>query len=134
MAEFDDSLLKKLGVRPGLSCLVINDPIGLTERLDSDASAASPQTVNVAVVFVRSIEELNAVLDSTLTQMAINGGIWISWPKKASKIPCNVNENLLRDLLLPTGLVDNKICSVNEIWTAVRFVWRLEVRARLIQK
>ena len=55
-------------------------------------------------------------------------GLWIGWPKKASKVPTDITENRLRDLLLPLGIVDNKVCAIDEKWSGLRFVWRLERR------
>jgi hypothetical protein len=57
-----------------------------------------------------------------------NGAIWISWPKKSSKLPTELTEDTLRDVGLPTGLVDNKVCAINEQWSGLRFVWRKELR------
>ena len=60
-----------------------------------------------------------------------DGNVWICWPKKASKIPTTVTEDVLRAVLLPTGLVDVKVCAVSDVWSGLKFVVRKELRSRL---
>ena len=58
-----------------------------------------------------------------------SGMVWIAWPKKASNRPTDITEDVLREVLLPTGLVDTKVCAIDEVWSGLRFVWRKERRA-----
>ena len=57
-----------------------------------------------------------------------HGGLWIAWPKKASKVPTDMTEDVVREVTLPIGLVDNKVCAVDDVWSALRVVWRRELR------
>jgi hypothetical protein len=57
-----------------------------------------------------------------------NGSVWIAWPKKASGVPTEVDENTIRDAALPMGLVDNKVCAIDDTWSGLRLVWRKERR------
>jgi hypothetical protein len=63
--------------------------------------------------------------------MAQNGGFWVAWPERASKVPTDVTEDVIRDIALPTGLVDNKVCAIDETWSALRLVIRRENRKTL---
>ena len=58
------------------------------------------------------------------------GGLWIAWPKRTSKVPTDLTEDVLRQVILPTGMVDNKVCAVNDVWSGLRFVWRKEMRSK----
>lgn len=60
-----------------------------------------------------------------------DGMIWISWPKRASKVPTTIAEDVLREILLPTGLVDVKVAAIDEVWSGLKFVFRKELRAGL---
>ena len=57
--------------------------------------------------------------------------LWISWPKKASKVPTDITEDVLREVILPLGLVDVKVCAVDEVWSGLKFMWRKELRSAL---
>jgi hypothetical protein len=62
--------------------------------------------------------------------LAVAGGLWIAWPKKASKLPTEVTEDTVREVALPVGLVDNKVCAIDETWSGLRLVLRRELRNR----
>ncbi len=57
-----------------------------------------------------------------------SGGFWVAWPKRSSKVPTDLTEDVLREVGLPRGLVDNKVCALTEVWSGLRFVWRKENR------
>jgi hypothetical protein len=80
------------------------------------------------VVFVTWRAELEAELDRLRARMAPACGLWIAWPKRASKVPTDMTEHVVRELALPTGLVDNKVCAIDEVWSALRLVIRRELR------
>ena len=65
-----------------------------------------------------------------LEVLDVDGGLWIAWPKKASKVPTDITEDTLREVFLPLGLVDNKVCAITDIWSGLRIVWRKENRRR----
>ncbi len=79
-------------------------------------------------MFTTKRAELEDVLTRTLSTMARGGMIWVSWPKKASKVPSEITEDTIRDVALPMGLVDVKVCAVNDIWSGLKLVIRKELR------
>jgi len=56
------------------------------------------------------------------------GSLWVAWPKKASKVPSDLSDVVVREVALPLGLVDNKVCAIDQVWSGLRLVWRAEVR------
>jgi hypothetical protein len=90
--------------------------------------AETDDLADVTILFVEWQDRLNAQLPQAIDGLAIAGGLWIAWPKKASKVPTDITEDVLRTVILPTGLVDNKVCAIDEIWSGLRFVWRKEWR------
>ena len=61
--------------------------------------------------------------------MDVDGGLWVAWPKRASGVPTDMTEDVVREVCLPLGLVDNKVCAIDETWSGLRVVWRRELRA-----
>jgi hypothetical protein len=88
--------------------------------------AAGP--LDVIVTFVRWREELEAQLPGLRERMAPACGLWIAWPKRAAGVPTDMTEHVVREVALPTGLVDNKVCAIDEVWTGMRLVIRRELR------
>jgi hypothetical protein len=84
--------------------------------------------VDVAHIFVTLREVLEAELVRLLPVLARDGFIWVSWPKKASKVPNDITEDSIRDVALPLGLVDVKVCAVDDIWSGLKLVIRKENR------
>ena len=126
-------LWKKLGCKPGYRIAVIAPP----EDFDLDMDGIPPDIavigelqpeMDVILWFCTSVLELDKALLEGRKCMKTNAGLWISWPKKASKMTSELNENVVREDGLKTGLVDNKICAVNEQWSGLRFVIRLKDR------
>ncbi|EKJ86837.1 DUF3052 family protein [Leptospira meyeri] len=78
--------------------------------------------------FTTASKEYNEKLPKLIKFLKPNGMIWISWPKKTSKIPSDMNENLIRDFALELGLVDVKVCAVDEVWSGLKLVIRKENR------
>ena len=73
-------------------------------------------------------EELSSLLATLRNQIATDGHIWVSWPKQASKVPTDVTQDTIREVALPTGLVDTKVCAVDETWSGLKLVIRKELR------
>src|SRR6185503_18758341 len=73
---------------------------------------------------------LEKSLRSTLAKMGPDGVIWVSWPKKSSKVPTDITEDTIREVALPMGLVDVKVCAVDEVWSGLKLVIRKELRGR----
>lgn len=124
-------LVKKLGIKPGDKVALVNEPLafprelaGLPDGVEMVAADDNPKpgTLNVVIVFMKSAAELKKLLPAMRSKIAQNGMIWIAWPKKASRIKTDLDENVIRELGLSKGLVDVKVCAVNEIWSGLKFV------------
>jgi hypothetical protein len=130
------SLPRKLGIGDGDELALIGAPEGFADRLLAEladeavvhADLADGALYDVIVVFVTRRAELAAELDRLRATMAPACGLWIAWPKKASRVPTDMTDQAVREIALPTGLVDNKVCAIDEIWTALRLVIRRELR------
>ena len=140
-------LPKKLGIKPGARVGLAGAPDGfgaLLEplpdgaRIEADAAAAGavlpgpvlPGTgpFDVIVFFTVEQAELASRLSELRARMAPAAGLWIAWPKRASRIPTDITEDVIREIALPTGLVDNKVCAVDAVWSGLRLVIRRELR------
>ena len=83
---------------------------------------------DVVVLFTTRRRELERRFDAAARAVRPAGSVWVAWPKKASGVPTDMTENAVRDVALPRGLVDNKVCAIDEVWSGLRLVWRLENR------
>jgi hypothetical protein len=128
-------LARKLGIKPGHRVALLEAPAGFEATLDglpdvvvirSALTADAP--TDVIVLFMTERHELQARLGEVRRGMAQDGGFWVAWPKRASKVPTDVTEDVVRDVALPTGLVDNKVCAIDETWSGLRLVIRRENR------
>jgi hypothetical protein len=95
---------------------------------DLSSSLAGKQPFDVIVEFVTAQRNLPARFDKAAARLAETGGLWIAWPKKSSGVETDLNENLIRDVGLAAGLVDNKVCAIDETWSGLRFVVRVKDR------
>jgi hypothetical protein len=127
-------LPQKLGIGDGDAVALIGAPEWLEDMLGGP-SMAQLQTdldgdalFDVIVVFVSWRVELEAELGRLRDRMAPACGLWVAWPKKAAKVPTDMSDNVVREVALPTGLVDNKVCAIDETWSALRLVIRRENR------
>lgn len=126
-------LAKKLGVKENSRLLLVNAPAGFAAELgDLPAGATTTNrlhdNVACAVIFALTESELSRQLTRIIPRLEPAGGIWLAWPKKAAKIPTELDEMLVQRIGLATGLVDNKICAINEVWSGLRFVIRVKDR------
>lgn len=125
-------LWKKLGLKPGMRATLVDAPDGYVNRLGPDAPEPAWEALSGGTefiqVFTKSRSGLKAQLEASLLKMARSGMVWVSWPKKASKISSEVTEDVVRELALPMGLVDVKVCSVDETWSGLKLVIRKELR------
>jgi len=124
-------LIDKLGVKENFKIKIINPPENYFELIETPKQLVITEKVSKADFihcFVKSVEELNIHLPVLKNEIHKNGMIWISWPKKSSKIPTDVNENLIRDCALEHGLVDVKVCAVDDTWSGLKLVYRLKDR------
>ena len=126
-------LAKKLGIKPGFRVKLKNAPEEYLEWLDDlpdDVSFSNSfrSQIDVWHLFTAKRNELDKVLKAALKQINRDGMIWVSWPKKSSGVPSEVTEDTVRELALPLGLVDVKVCAVSEIWSGLKLVIRKELR------
>jgi hypothetical protein len=126
-------LAKKLGLRDGQRVWFSAMPEHVRDEIDEYALelifVGDPsEGVDAAHIFVTRRAELDRLLNQLRHQIAKDGQIWVSWPKKASKVPTDITEDTIRELCLPLGLVDTKVCSVDEVWSGLKLVIRKELR------
>ncbi len=126
-------LLKKLGLKAGQNIAVLGAPEGylrLLGPLPDDLSLAENEDapLDVAHVFATSRAVLQRRLNELRQRIAPNGMIWVSWPKRSSKAPTDVTEDVVRDIALPLGLVDVKVAAIDETWSGLKLVVRVENR------
>jgi hypothetical protein len=126
-------LAKKLGLKEGTRLLVIDPPADYGQWLDELPStlrrdAALTKATSVIHLFTGSRSELSSRLSRLRKSMNPDAAIWVSWPKKSSKVPTDVTEDVIRELALPMGLVDIKVCAVSEVWSGLKLVIRKELR------
>lgn len=119
-------LVKKLGVTEASSVVVLKAPKGWS--LGVPAATRLSKAHDVIVGFCLTRADLEQLVAKSRPAMAPACGLWVAWPKKASKVPTEVTENLIREVALPTGLVDNKVCAIDEVWSGLRLVIRRELR------
>lgn len=120
-------LAKKLGIDASTRLSLINAPNKLAVDLNA-ASSGRKGTPNVIVIFATEGADLDRRFLSAMRKLPPDGAIWCAWPKKVSKVPTDITEDLLRELFLPTGMVDNKVCAIDDVWSGLRFVVRKELR------
>jgi hypothetical protein len=127
-------LVRKLGFGPGWRVAVVG---AVPEHLDDLLGALPPglrilrrlgDGLDAAWIFVASRRELERRVPEVLPRLQPDGTLWISWPKRASGVPTDVTENVLREVVLPTGWVDIKVAAVDETWSGLRFALRREER------
>ncbi len=127
-------LERKLGIEPGFDVAFVNAPKNFVKQL------SLPNGVNVKLIsrskdldfihiFVKSQKALTTAFEYS-RKMKPNGMLWVSWQKKTSGVPSDVNENIVRDAGLAAGLVDVKVCAVDEVWSGLKFVYRLKDRPK----
>jgi hypothetical protein len=126
-------LAKKLGIKPGSNVFVAGTPIAYDQLLDPlpddvNVQATIDSSTDVVHLFSTSMAELADALNRSLQHLRPDAALWVSWPKKASRVPTDVTEDAIRDLALPLGLVDIKVCAVNDVWSGLKLVVRKENR------
>jgi hypothetical protein len=123
-------LPRKLGIKPGHRVALLGAPDGFELELPADVTLRrrAGGTADVILTFHTSRAELERRLPALRAMMDPAAGLWIAWPKRASKVETDITEDVLREIALPTGLVDNKVCAVDETWSGLRLVIRREHR------
>jgi hypothetical protein len=124
-------LMIKEGHRVGLFGLPANFDRTWLEPLPAGVtvSTAARGTFDVIVSFHTERAELERRIPALLKVLDVDGGLWMAWPKKASKQPTDLTEDVQREVWLPLGLVDTKVCAIDDVWSGLRICWRTERRA-----
>ncbi len=127
-------LVNKLGIKPDHQVALVNAPADFPSTLGRLPAGvmlhdgARGGAKDVIVFFTTRLADLRKRFGGLAGQLTPAGGLWIAWPKKASGVPTDLTENVIRDVGLEAGLVDNKVCAVDETWSGLRFVIRLKDR------
>lgn len=126
-------LAKKLGLKPGMRAWAEQMPASVADEIGAslpgfEFATSLREGTECAHVFVRSRKELAAALKRVPPKLAAGGMLWISWPKKASGVATDVTEDTIRELALPLGLVDVKVCAVDAVWSGLKLVVRRALR------
>ena len=126
-------LAKKLGIAANSRVVARHAPRDYAQLLEPVPAGAVfestvSQVTDIVHVFIEHKAVLNTELASLRRSIKPNGVVWVSWPKKASKVPTDITEDTIRELALPLGFVDVKVCAVSDIWSGLKLVIRKEFR------
>ena len=127
-------LARKLSLKDGMRVWWDGVPVSVREEVASEGLRLEQLNVpeapiDAAHIFVSKRADLEAKLNQLLLLFASAGMIWVSWPKKASKVPTDLTEDVIRDVCLPLGLVDVKVCAVDDVWSGLKLVVRRQNRS-----
>ena len=126
-------LANKLGIKPGHRLRTSKAPHNYAKLIDPvpddvTISTRFSKDIDIWHFFSNSADELDVALPRMMQGIRQNGMIWVSWPKKASRVPSDITEDTVRELALPLGLVDIKVCAVDDVWSGLKLVIRKELR------
>jgi hypothetical protein len=132
-------LAQKLGLKDGQRALFVDLPASLAELTTSRQFVESTRITvsqlgdaapgyNFIHLFTAARSVLESLTQPLMNLIARDGMIWVSWPKKAAKVATDITEDVIRDVVLPIGLVDVKVCAVDETWSGLKLVIRKELR------
>jgi hypothetical protein len=126
-------LAKKLGIKEGHRVVLLGAPSGFADTLEPlppviVVTSLRGAPADVVVLFVTKRAQLEGKLDAVRAAMTPSAGFWVAWPKKAAKVATDMTEQVVRDVALPTGLVDNKVCAIDDTWSGLRLVIRKALR------
>ena len=126
-------LVKKLGIKAGCRVMLVHPPtdyVAMLAPLPDGVRFDARLTVSTDIIHVFSIDsaELAGLLKTYRAKLKASGAIWVSWPKKSAKVATDVTEGTIRQLALPLGFVDVKVCAVSEVWSGLKLVVRKELR------
>ena len=126
-------LVTKLGIKPGTAIALLGAPDGFDDLLIGmpEGVAVRRRTqgaLDLVVTFQVDRSMLEKRLPTILRALRRDGSIWVAWPKKASKVRTDITEDTVREVVLPIGLVDVKVCAIDETWSGLKVVWRRENR------
>lgn len=126
-------LAKKLGIKEGSVVIPVNAPPRYRELLEPlpptvRFSRTADARADIVHLFVTERARLERALTAYRARIRSDAAIWVSWPKKSSKMPTDITEDTIREVALPLGFVDVKVCAVDEIWSGLKLVVRVENR------
>lgn len=128
-------LIKKLGIKDGFRVALVNSPRGFKKELGPlpEKTKFAPvvtDSLDVILLFVNSEAELRRQFVILAANLVANGMLWVAWPKKSSGVATDLSFTNVQRIGLDADLVDVKICAVNDVWSGLKFVYRLKDRAR----
>jgi hypothetical protein len=128
-------LPQKLGIKEGHALAFLSAPKEFKTALGAlplgvKVSDALQKNTDVVVMFVTELSALKKGFSKAAKALASNGGLWVAWPKKSSGVETDVDENKVRAIALAEGLVDNKVCAIDETWSGLRCVIRIKDRPK----
>ena len=124
-------LIKKLGIKDGMRVCFLHEPDhygALLGDLPTGLDETATDDINFIHAFYYERADFEQELPKLMSQMVRDGMVWISWPKKASKVPTTMSEDIIREVALPIGLVDVKVCAVDDVWSGLKLMIRKELR------
>ena len=119
-------LERKLGVKPDHVVLLDGAPDGFD--LEADTTRRLPRRLDISLTFHTSAAGLTRRLPQLIERTEQAGMVWVCWPKKSAKVPTDLDENIVRDIGLAAGVVDVKVCAIDDTWSGLKFVRRLADR------
>jgi len=129
------SLVEKLGIKEGHEAYIGNAPANYLKILGPlPAKTVLKKSLQGPVDFIQFFSKERSGLEAEFPRLkknlAVNGALWVSWPKGASGVKTDLNENIAREIGLKNGMVDIKVCAVDEVWSGLKFVFRLKDRGK----
>jgi hypothetical protein len=126
-------LPKKLGIKEGFQILAVGAPEGYRDLLEPLPAAVrfvskANENTNLVHIFSTKRSQLSKALAAYRKRVDPETVIWVSWPKKSAKVPSDITEDVIREVALPLGFVDVKVCAIDEVWSGLKLVVRKELR------
>ena len=121
-------LARKLGFKEGMRVAYVNPPDGFAIDGIDDVRARLGKGTDLVLFFTMERRALERRLDALRKAIEPDGMLWVAWPKRASGVATDMTEDVVRDVALPTGLVDTKVCAIDDVWSGLRLVVRKELR------
>ena len=127
-------LVKKLGIDAGTTVVALGAPANYQKLLapipgGTKITTRAPKTPAFVHVFATSRVNLGRHLERLRHALTQDGVVWVSWPKKSAKVPTDITEDVIREVALPMGFVDVKVCAVDDTWSGLKLMIRRELRA-----
>jgi hypothetical protein len=121
-------LARKLGFKEGMRVAYVNPPDGFAIDGIDDVRTRLAKGTELVLFFTKERRALERRLDALRKAIEPDGMLWVAWPKRASGVSTDMTEDVVRDVALPTGLVDTKVCAIDDVWSGLRLVVRKELR------